>query len=101
MKTSVFRFQFEPNVSHIEAEQTLHLSIFAVEGLFGQARVRMDASYYTDEPRRTFLVDGTTEIGDAVVRVFTSLLTRELGEDGFQVRRVESNPAPRTEGRVA
>lgn len=101
MKTNVFRFQFEPDVSLLEAELTLRLSLFAVEGLFGQARVRLDASYYADEPRHTILVDGTTEVGDAVVRVFTNLLIRELGEDGFQVRRVESSPAPRTEGRAA
>ena len=101
MKTDVFRFQFESDESLAHAEHTLNLSLFAVEGLFGQALVRMDAGFHVDDPRRVILVDGSSDVGDAIVRVFTALLLREFGEFGFQVRRVESSPATRTEGRTA
>jgi hypothetical protein len=101
MTSNVFRFQFDNDVPLVEAEMSLHLSIYAVEGLFGQAHVRLEASYYLDEPHRVIIVDGTSDVGSAVVRVFTNLLLREFGEDSFRVRRVGASLAPRTEGRAA
>lgn len=91
--STCYRFEFEPDVSITEAEMTLHLSLFAAEGLFGEARVRMDATYTADEPNRCFVVDATTAVGSGVVRIFTALLMREFGGDSFRVRRVEPAPA--------
>lgn len=88
MTTDVFRFEFEPSVQLAEAEMSLHLAMYAVEGLFGEARVRLDASYQLDDARRAITVDGSTEVGAAIVKVFTRLLGREFGEDAFCVRRV-------------
>lgn len=101
MTGDVYRFTLKEAIPLAEAELTLQLSIYAVEGLYGSANIRLDVSYFVDEPRRTILVDGTHEVGGAVVRVFTNLLLREFGEDSFQVRRADSCPAPRTEGRAA
>lgn len=92
MSVDVFRFQFAPDVPLDEAEQTLVLATFAAEGLFGQARVRLDVGYHVDEPRRVLIVDGTTETGLAVVRLFTGLLIREFGDEAFRVSRVCSAP---------
>jgi hypothetical protein len=91
MTVEVYRFTWEPNVSLNEAELTLHLAGYAVEGLFGQTRVRLDFSYFVDAPRRTIFIDGTTEVGAAIVKVFMGLAFREFGENAFQVCRVESN----------
>ena len=88
---NVFRFIFPPCVSLVDAEMSLHLAMYAVEGLFGQARVRLDTSYYVDEPRRVIIVDGSNEVAGAVVRVFTNLLLREFGEDAFHVGRIQSH----------
>ncbi len=101
MTIDVYRFEFERSVPLTEAEMSLHLSLFAVEGLYGQARVRLDAGYHIDERRRAIVVDGTTEVGAAVVRVFTSLLLHEFGSDGFSVRRVAQAPSATVEGRAA
>jgi hypothetical protein len=98
MNTAVFRFTFAPGVDLTEAEATLQLSILAAEGLFGEARVRMEVSYHADAPRSVIVVDGSTPSGDAVVRIFTSFLTREFGPEGFSVRRI---PAPRAEAATA
>lgn len=81
-----YRFQFEPDVSLTEVEQTLHLALFAVEGLFGEARVRLEASYRLDERGDAILVNGISDVGAAVVKVFVGLLLREFGADAFQVR---------------
>jgi hypothetical protein len=91
MTVGVFRFSFSADVPLDEAEMTLQLATFAVEGLFGMARVRLDFSYYVDVPRRAILVDGTKEVGVTVVQVFAGLLLREFGEDSFRVERVHSH----------
>lgn len=90
MRTEVLRFQIDPSVPLEEAEMSLHLAMFAVEGLVGSARIRLDVRYYVDEPRRVIIVDGSNEVAGAVVRVFTNLLLREFGEDSFLVKRMES-----------
>lgn len=92
MTVGVFRFSFSSDVSVDEVEMTLQLATFAVEGLFGMARVRLEFGYYIDTARRVIVVDGTQEVGAAIVHVFMGLLLREFGEDAFRVERVESRP---------
>jgi len=87
MNDTVFRFAFRPGVNLTEVEATLHLAILAGEGLFGEARVRMEVAYHLDAPQSVVLLDGHTSAGEAVVRVFTAFITREFGEDAFEVRR--------------
>jgi hypothetical protein len=89
-----FRFVFKEDVSVLDAELSLHLAIFAIEGLFGAARVRLDASYAIDESRRVIVVDASNEVGESLVRVFTNLLLREFGDDSLQVERVDAHPTP-------
>lgn len=90
MQTNVFRFHIAPCVPLDEVEMTLHLSIFAVEGLVGSARIRLDFSYYVDASHGMIFVDGTTEVGSAIVRVFTNLLSREFGDGAFLVKRIRA-----------
>lgn len=90
MNTRVYQFEFTPLVDITEAEATLQLAIIAAEGLFGEAQVRMTVSYHAVPAHRVIHVDGGSESGDAVVRIFTSLLTCEFGPDEFTVRRVAS-----------
>ena len=101
MTTDIYRFEFDREVALEEAEMSLHLAMFAVEGLFGQARVRLDAGYHLDDPRHAIIVDGSSEVGMAVVRVFTGLSLREFGEESFRVRRVDACRAPVAEGQAA
>lgn len=90
MTVGVFRFSFSPEVPLDEAEMTLQLATFAVEGMFGTARVRLDFSYHVVADRRLILVDGSKEVGATVVQGFAGLLLREFGEDSFRVERVDS-----------
>lgn len=87
MYADVYRFQFEPTVPLTDAEETLQLALVAAEGLVGESRVRLDAAYAIDEPKRQIRVDGTTAVGDAVVRMFGGFLAREFGHDAFRVER--------------
>ncbi len=91
MTVGVFRFSFSSDVPLDEAEMTLQLATFAVEGLFGTARMRLDFGYHVVADRRLILVDGSKEVGATVVQVFAGLLLREFGEDSFRVERVDSH----------
>jgi hypothetical protein len=93
MTTGVYRFTFDKEIALTDAEATLHLAMIAAEGLFGNAIVRMDVSFEADQAGRSLTVDGTTPVGAAVVRMFTSLMLREFGEDAFTVRRVKASSA--------
>lgn len=88
MNADVIRFQFDSDVSLEDAEMSLHLAMFAVEGLFGRACVRLDAEYAVNEQDRVIEVDASTDVGATIVRVFTGLLLREFGEDSFEIQRV-------------
>jgi len=89
MATAIYRFEFDRKVPLEDAEMSLHLAMIVAEGLFGRARVRLDVRYDVDERRRLIVVDGATEIGAVVTRMFTGLLLREFGEDAFRTRRAE------------
>jgi len=88
MSTTVFRFRFRSPADLAEAETTLHLSILAAEGLFGEARTRTDVSYRVSAPDTGLLIDASTPTGVAVVRILTAFLSREFGAGGFSVGRV-------------
>jgi hypothetical protein len=94
MITESYRFEFEPVVPIIDAEMSLHLAMIALEGLHGQAQVRLEAAYHVDESSRTITVNGTTDVGADLVRVFTGLLIREFGEDAFEVRSMPCAATP-------
>jgi len=96
MKTNVIRFTFAPYADLVEVEATLQLAILASEGLCGEARVRLEVSYFVDSPRSVILIDGGTPAGGAVIRIFTALVMREFGADVFHVERVEQNAASST-----
>lgn len=92
MVANAYQFGVSPSVPFLDAEMSLHLAMQAVAGLFGEARVRLEASYHADEGQRAITVDGGTEVGAALVKVYTQLLTREFGEDAFTVRASAQRP---------
>ncbi len=95
MAEHTYRFKFDPTVALTEAEMTLHLALYAAEGLFGQARVRLEARYDLDHAGNTIAIRGGSEVGEAVVKVFASLVMREFGEHAFEVRPTPSvTPVP-------
>lgn len=88
MARTVCRFQFAPGPSIEDVEETLLVALYGAEGIHGAARVRLEAGYAVDEKARTLVVDAGTPVGETVVQLFTGYLTREFGEDAFEVERV-------------
>jgi hypothetical protein len=88
------QFVFAPDVSVDDAEMTLHLAMFALEGLTGRVRVRLDARYRVAPDKRSIFVACDNRVARMVVRVFAGLLAREFGEDSFRVDPVVALPRP-------
>lgn len=86
--TRAYRYQFREGVDPRDVEDTLLLALLAAEGVFGEARVRMDGAYSTDREARTVTVDASTAVGQIVNAVFTVFAVKELGREAFGVRRL-------------
>ena len=65
MRPSAIQFVFNPRVSLQEAEMSLHLAMFAVEGLIGRVRVCLDANYHLDESKRAIVIATRRHAGTA------------------------------------
>ncbi|HMO16352.1 MAG TPA: hypothetical protein PKA83_19700 [Pirellulaceae bacterium] len=90
MFAGVFRFSLDRRVSLDDAEMTLHLAMLAAEGLYGSPRVAMEFRYELHALENAIDVDGETEVGTSVARIFAGLLLRQFGEGGFRIDNIES-----------
>ncbi len=88
MAANQFRFGFQSAIPLTEAELTLHLAIYATEGVHGESCVRLEVIYDLDRSQNAIVVDSQGEAGMTLARIFTHLLSRQFGEDGFEVRRI-------------
>ena len=88
MFEQAYRYRFGNDADLAEAEETLLLAILAAEGLYGRARVHVDAAYAVDRSIRALIVDAAGDVGEDINAVFTAFLLREFGGEGFAVRRV-------------
>lgn len=91
MFAGIFRYSFDEDVPIEEVELTLHLAIFAAEGLFGKPRVAMEFRYEVQPLDNHIDVDGETEVGVAVARIFAGLLLREFGDSAFRITNLPSH----------
>ena len=74
-------------------EETLLLSIFAVESLHGDSRVRLDVAYHLDKEHRVCVMDASTDVGRDLNLLFVGFMTREFGTDSFTVDRASKEAA--------
>lgn len=100
MSGEAYRYTFSDDVSPSTAEDLLLLAVVAVECLRGGSVVRLDAACQFDETHRTCVVDGDTDVGQSIARIFTGYLTREFGEQAFRVERIGAGTTENT-GRSA
>ncbi|MCK4415102.1 MAG: hypothetical protein KAY32_16340 [Candidatus Eisenbacteria sp.] len=93
----VQRYAFKEAVPSKEIEETLLLAVLAAEGLHGQSRVRLDATYYFDQEKHACVIDSGSDVGRDICRMFTGFAIREFGEAAFSVCRANSVPEAGTE----
>ena len=89
-----YRYRFASDVQLHEAKKSLLLAVLAAEGLFGRTRVRMDSIFAIDKSINVLVIDAGTIVGTTISLIFTSFLTAEFGDGGFDVRQVEMLSAP-------
>lgn len=87
MKRELYRYSFDSKIPIRDVEESLLLAVLAAESLHGRSLVHLDASFRLDPEKCTCVVDGTTEVGRTIARIFTGYLSREFGEGAFTVVR--------------
>ena len=88
MKT-VCRFTFTKETKGELIEAAIASAIFSAECFFGKPRVRLSAAYYVSPEKPECVIDVSTDVGEHIAQVFTGMMINTLGEDKFQVRRIE------------
>lgn len=95
MNRQLYRYELLPDVPFQEAENSLLLSVLAVECLHGRSQLRLDATFCMNKEKRSCVIDAGTEVGRSIAKIFTGFLSREFGEQAFKVERVASEePTP-------
>ena len=89
MNREVRRYSFKSTSQSGDIEETLLLAVFAAEGLHGQSRVRLDASYSYDDEKHACVVDCGSDVGRDICCIFGGFAIREFGEGAFDVSLCE------------
>lgn len=88
MHRTLYRYQLGDTAPFLDVQETLFLAVLATESLHGGSQVRLDASFCLDEDQRSCVIDGGTQVGQDLARIFTGFLRREFGESAFRVGRL-------------
>jgi len=83
----VCKFIFDEGIKEDAIEERIALAIITAECTFGQAKVRLNASYLASGNKA--VIDVSSEVGEHIAQVFTGLMTRQYGEDKFTVKRIK------------
>lgn len=92
MSREACRYRFNETAPLKDVEESLLLAIVAAECLHGESRVRLDVSYCISKQKRACVVDTSTPAGEDVNSIFTGFISREFGEEAFQVQRISVSP---------
>jgi hypothetical protein len=83
-------FKFPDHIKRAFIEESIAQAIFNAECVFGKPRVRVSGiSYYISQEGMQCIIDVSSEVGEHVAQVFTGIMINALGEEKFQVRRIE------------
>ena len=93
---AVCRFEFPKGFDRRIIEAQLALAIITAESTFGQPKVRISAACCVspvsvtagEQEKPQVAIDVSTDVGEHIAQVFTGLMIRQLGEDGFTVDRL-------------
>jgi hypothetical protein len=95
--TDVYKFQFKADILTREIEDALFWAVFNAESVFGKAKVRLDGSFDLDRHKKTCVIEGSTDVGQHIAKIFTSLAAKKFGEEAFSVERMPQKEGPNHE----
>ena len=82
----VCRFKLNEKLSRERMDELVAFAVISAECTFGQAKVRLNASYLTTDSKA--VIDVSSPVGEHIAEIFTGLLIRDYGEESFTVERV-------------
>lgn len=85
MGEPAYLYKFPDSIDMTEVEETLLVSVLAVEALHGRTGIQLDAEFSHDPVRRQCSVFAGSRVGQDIARIFTGLLSMEFGESSFTV----------------
>jgi hypothetical protein len=88
MQDSVYRYRFSPSLDLAEVQSTVTLALMATESLHGETRVRLEQRHTFDAAARVCTIDASSEVGSDLNRLFLGFISREFGQDSFDVERI-------------
>ena len=92
MKT-VCKFKLPNGTSREFIEASIAQALFNAECVFGKPRLRVSGvAYYVPDDSPQCVIDISNEVGEHVAQVFTGIMINALGEEKFQVRRIQGEP---------
>jgi hypothetical protein len=84
--SEVCKFKFKNDIKKSSIENQIALAIITAECTFGQARVRLHASYAVSDGQA--VIDVSNEVGENIAQVFTGLMIKSIGEENFSVEKI-------------
>lgn len=87
----ICRFKFKDGATKEVIEDQIALAIVTAECTFGQAKVRLHASYAASDGKTA--IDVSSDVGEHIAQVFTGLMIRKVGEENFTVERIRKDIA--------
>ena len=82
----ILKFKLNTKITKEELEERIAFAIVSAECTFGKAKVRLNASYVSENNK--VAIDVASEVGEHIAELFTGLLIKDFGEDSFAVERV-------------
>lgn len=87
---AVCAFTFPKDTGKEVIEEAISSAIFNAECVFGKPRVKVSGvAYHLAEDGSRCVIDVSGKVGEHVAQVFTGIVMSRVGEDRFQVRRIE------------
>lgn len=70
-------------------DSLLRLALAETEVVFGRAKVKLETAYEVASKGPVCTIEGGTECGEHLAKLFTGFLLKKFGEQGFRVDRLE------------
>lgn len=83
-----YRFRFADAIGNAQIEQRLFMAAANTESVFGEATMRLDATFRFDRERRVCEIDRGTDVGRHLAKLFISYISNDFGDDAYTVERV-------------
>ncbi|MBI4063494.1 MAG: hypothetical protein HY401_04245 [Elusimicrobia bacterium] len=89
-----YRFRILKSRSPQLLAMLLDLAVAETIVIFGTAKVKLETAYKVSPKGPVCSIDGGTECGEHLAKLFTGFLLKKFGEQGFRVERLAKRGRP-------